>query len=163
MSEEFFDSLDQHFPTFAAKLRQDSDAEVENVELGATSEELADIEESVGVLLPDSYKKLLSCAREFELFGGAIQFGFQHPFIHEFDSDDKSDFPSEGMLCFAEFFMEADGDQVLFDIKSGLTDGEYPVMYYSHESSPPAVRKLADDLETFLNEFLDYPEWGGGD
>jgi hypothetical protein len=32
------------------------------------------------------------------------------------------------MLCFAEFFMEADGDQVLFDVSKGLINGEYPIV-----------------------------------
>ena len=59
--------------------------------------------------------------------------------------------------------MEADGDQVLFDVSNGLVNGEYPVMYYDHESHPPVVRKLADDFTTFLNEFLDYEQWANED
>jgi len=27
------------------------------------------------------------------------------------------------MLCFAEFFMEAEGDQVLFDVRAGRVNG----------------------------------------
>ncbi len=67
------------------------------------------------------------------------------------------------MLCFAEFFMEADGDQALFDVASGMTHDEYQVMYYAHESHPPTVRKLADDFETFMNEFLEYTAWANED
>lgn len=67
--------------------------------------------------------------------------------------------PSQGMLCFGEFFMEADGDQVLFDVSGGLQHGEYPVMYYAHESCPPTVRKLADTFEQWLDGFLDYKEF----
>ena len=175
MSDEFFNSLEQHFPTFADKLRSRPDADVENIEPAATDADLAEIETSIGIQLPETYKSLLRCAREFWLFGGAIQFGFQHPFMHDFQPYDeltpqqqqsvqrKSGGvwppPSNGMLCFAEFFMEADGDQVLFDVANGMVNGEYPVMYYAHESHPPSVRKLSDDFETFLNAFLDYEQW----
>jgi hypothetical protein len=146
---------------------------------GASDNDLADLETSLGIPLPDSYKSLLRCAREFWLFGGAVQFGFQHPFIHDFQPFDELSPrqqktvqrksggrwppPSNGMLCFAEFFMEADGDQVLFDVTNGMVNGEYPVMYHAHESSPPSVRKLADDFETFLIDFLDYQQWAGED
>jgi hypothetical protein len=63
------------------------------------------------------------------------------------------------MLCFAEFFMEADGDQVLWDISQGLRDGEYPIYYYAHERRPPSVRKLADCFEMWVGEFLRYREF----
>jgi len=59
--------------------------------------------------------------------------------------------PSQGMICFAEYFLEADGDQVLFDVSNGLVEGEYPVMYYSHESRPPTVRRLAGSFSEWLN------------
>jgi hypothetical protein len=55
---------------------------------------------------------------------------------------------SHGMLCFAEFFMEAEGDQVLLDFSGGLRGGEYPIYYYAHGARPPSVRKLADSFET---------------
>ena len=67
------------------------------------------------------------------------------------------------MLCFAEFFMEADGDQVLFYVPSGMVDGEYPIVYCAHEYRPPMVRKLADDSPSFISEFLDYEEWRNAD
>ena len=61
------------------------------------------------------------------------------------------------MLCFAEFFMEADGDQVLFDVSRGLVNREYPVMYWAHEGRPPSARKLADTFTQFMEECLSYP------
>ena len=54
--------------------------------------------------------------------------------------------------------MEADGDQVLFDVSRGLVNGEYPVMYWAHERRPPSVRKLADGFAQFMEECLAYPE-----
>jgi hypothetical protein len=66
---------------------------------------------------------------------------------------------SQGMLCFAEFFMEADGDQVLFDVADGLVSGEYPIMYWAHEGPSPSLHKLADGFAEFMETFLEYPEF----
>ena len=64
------------------------------------------------------------------------------------------------MLCFAEFFMEDDGDQVLFDVAGGLRDGEYPIMYYAHDSYDPRTRQLAGSFRQFMEEFFfDYPDY----
>jgi hypothetical protein len=51
----------------------------------ASVAEVAEIERSLGIALPDSYKQLLQCARGFWLMGGVVQFGKQHPFFHEFE------------------------------------------------------------------------------
>lgn len=114
----------------------------------------------------------MRCGGEFWLLGGAVQFGFEHPFVHEFAPLREltpqqravvrrkgGDWPppSNGMLCFAEFFVEADGDQMLFDVSRGLLNGEYPIMYYAHEFRPPSVRVLAPTFPEFLSAFLDYP------
>ncbi|TWT96039.1 SMI1 / KNR4 family protein [Botrimarina colliarenosi] len=175
MNDAFLTELTKHFPQFAEKLLARSDADIGNVAAGASSLDLAELESRLGIQLPESYKTLLRCGREFWLFGGSIQFSFQHPFFHDFQTYEaltpqqkqvvkrKSGGawppPSQGMLCFAEFFMEADGDQVLFDVTKGMTNGEYPVMYYDHEDHPPSVRKLADDFVTFIDGFLDYEQW----
>ena len=53
--------------------------------------------------------------------------------------------------------------EILRRIWAKYPHGEYPIMYYAHESHPPSVRKLADDFETFLNDFLDYEQWADED
>ena len=55
------------------------------------------------------------------------------------------------ILCFADYFLEAGGDQAPFDVTGGLVDGEYPVYYY-HEG--PTVRKVADSFKEFLENFV---------
>jgi hypothetical protein len=177
MSKELVRSLAPHFPRFAELLAA-GHGEIENIEPPANDADIRELEKSLGVSLPKSYKQLLRCARGFWLFGGAVQFGTQHPFYHEFRpmkdlTPQQRDVvkmkggnwppPSEGMLCFAEFFMEADGDQVLFDVKNGVRNGEYPIMYYAHESRPPTVRKLADDFAPFLESLLDREEFRSED
>jgi hypothetical protein len=177
MSKKLARSLAPHFPRFAELLAA-GHGEIENIEPPASDADIHALEKGLGVSLPDSYKQLLRCARGFWLFGGSVQFGIQHPFFHEFQplkdltarqrevvklKGGKWPPPSQGMLCFAEFFMEADGDQVLFDIKQGLQNGEYPIMYYAHESRPPTVRKLADDFQGFLEGLLDREEFRSED
>lgn len=159
------------FPRFAreAAVRRRG---LEDVLPPATAGEVAALEQQLGLPLPESYKALLQCARGFWLMGGVVQFGSQHPFVHDFPSLSSlttqqrrvvemkgGPWPpaSHGMLCFAEFFMETDGDQVLFDTSAGLVGGEYPIMYWAHEARPPSVRQLASSFGEFLEGFLAYP------
>ena len=157
------------FPRFA---RQAKHRDLSQVLPPASAAEVADLERGLGLPLPESYKALLCCARGFDLMGGIIQFGPLHPFVHDFPPLDTLNAaqrrmvaikggpwppPSQGMLCFAEFFMEADGDQVLFDATRRLDGGEYPIMYWAHEERPPSVRQLATSFHEFMEGFLEYP------
>ena len=163
------DAVAKLFPKFA---RMAAKRDLEQVLPPAASAEIAKLEHDLKLTLPDTYKALLGCTRGFWLMGGVIQFGSQHPFIHDFPPL-KTLTPqqrhvvelkggpwppaSHGMLCFAEFFMEADGDQVLFDTSVGLVNGEYPIMYWAHEDRPPSVRKLAASFAEFMEACLAYP------
>lgn len=165
MIERFQES----FPAFYRSLVERDGADIEQVLPAATAAELAALEQSVGVPLPESYKRLLRCARGFWLLGGVIQFGLNHPFFHHFPPLEQLSprqretvtrkggvWPpaSDGMLCFAEFSLEADGDQVLWDVRGGLQNGEYPIYYYAHEDRPPSVRQVAGNLDAWLGECL---------
>jgi hypothetical protein len=165
------EAASQLFPRFA---RIAGDFELEHILPAATQTDVANLEKGLGLRLPESYKSLLQCARGFWLMGGVVQFGSQHPFLHNFPPLESLTLPqrrvvelkggpwppvSQGMLCFAEFFMEADGDQALFDVTGGLVKGEYPVMYWAHERRPPSVLKLADGFAEFMEHFLEYPEF----
>jgi SMI1/KNR4 family protein SUKH-1 len=155
------------FPRFAALAPE---FELEDVKPPLSLAEIANLERQLGLKLPPSYKALLACSGGFCLVGGVIRFA--EPFFHKFRpfhllTSAQQDMvkwkggawppPSEGMLCFAEFWMEADGDQVLFDVSQGLINDEYPVMYYAHESRPPSVRLLASTFVEFMEGFLEYP------
>lgn len=164
--------LKQEFPEFAAVLarRPEEPYLVEHVLPPATDADIQALEAELSVPLPDSYKRLLRLCRGFWLSGGMVQLGSQHPFFHEFPplenlSPQQRNVvrqrggswppPSEGMLCFAEYFVEADGDQALWDVHQGLQGGEYPVYYYSHESSPPSVKRIALGFAEWLGRCLD--------
>ena len=162
---DFINALTKAYPKFAHKLRGRPDVCLEHIKPPISQIELDELERSLRVPLPESYKSLLRCARGFWLLGGAVQFGTRHPFLHQFpplnelseqqrhflklQGNEKWPPPSTGMLCFAEFFMDADGDQVLFDIKNGLIKEEYPIMYYDHETvSQKACRYLSGLLDS---------------
>lgn len=164
-TEAMLDQLSSDFPGFVSKL--DGDTDPEQILPGASDEDIAKEEGLLGIPLPESYKRFLKLTRGFDLFGGSVQFGAQHPFPHDFPKiGELSDAqlkvvkmkgggwppPSQGMLCFAEYFRDADGDQVLFDVAGGLVDGEYPVVYYSHETHPPTTTQIAASFAEWLNE-----------
>jgi len=160
------DQLKSKFPMFISKIELSDEANPENILPGVTEKEIEKLESQLGIQLPESYKRFIEATRGFWLFGGSVQFGSQHPFVHDFPKLEELSSsqrkvlkvkggvwppPSQGMLCFAEYFRDADGDQVLFDVSEGLVNGEYPVMYYSHESHPPTIERLANSFTEWLN------------
>jgi SMI1-KNR4 cell-wall len=142
------------FPTFS-QLAVDYD--LESVQSAASQGEIANIEKNLNLPLPQAYKNLLSCTRGFWLMGGVVQFDSQHPFLHPYSVDAKTS-ESADYLCFAEFFMEADGDQVMFDLRGGLIDGEYPIVYYAH-GVKQKTRLLANSFTEFMENFLTYTDF----
>ncbi|MGI9327150.1 MAG: SMI1/KNR4 family protein [Pseudomonadales bacterium] len=146
------------FPTFANLIKK---SQPEEILPPLSSSHLAKLETSLGILLPNSYKSFLEISGGLWLLGGAVQLSSNHPFPHDFPAyKDLSPQhktvvrqrggiwppPSQGMLCFAEYFLEADGDQVLFKTDEDPLDGEYPVYYYAHENSPARVSQVADSF-----------------
>ncbi len=142
------------FPTFS-QLAPNYD--LESVQAAASQDEIVRIEKNLNLPLPQAYKDLLSCTRGFWLMGGVVQFDLQHPFLHPYSIETKTS-ESVEYLCFAEFFMEADGDQVLFDLRGGLQSGEYPIVYYAH-SAKQKIRLLANTFTEFMENFLAYEEF----
>jgi hypothetical protein len=140
------ENMELQFPEFAASSDK---LEIENELAPLTDEEISRLETRLNIELPASYKRFLKCTKGFSAFGGSVQLNEEHPFFHTTGS-------TTGMLCFAEFFMEGDGDQVLFDVTQKAEDCEYPVYYYDHEANPPNVRKIANNFEQWLNEFPTY-------
>lgn len=170
--------LQPEFPRFASLLADGYGEPVENMLRPLTDKQINQKQSALGVPLPESYRRFLRCTGGLWLLGGTIQFNAKNPFFHRFPALDALSSkqreivhakgggwppPSQGMLCFAEFSMEADGDQVLFDVGNGLIDGEYPVKYYAHAARPPSVRKLADSFEEFIESFLTYDAFADED
>ncbi len=163
--------LENNYTDFYNKRKQ---IDLEELKSGLSDSDIDSLEKKLDTKLPNSYKEFLKCCGGFWAFGGSVQLDSQHPFKHDFKPFDSLTVqqqkivkqrggiwppPSNGMICFGEFFMVADGDQVLFDISKGLVNGEYPIYYYSHETNPPTVRKIANNFEQWLTEFPDYEEF----
>ncbi len=132
------DCLREHFPRFMARF----ETELEEVKPPLTTDEISQLETRLGLILPVSYKIFLRCTRGFQLFSPVVNFLAGFP---RFPSDN-----TPHRLYFANYFKEADGDQVFFDVSQGLQDGEYPVHYYCHEDRPPTTWHLADSFAEWL-------------
>jgi hypothetical protein len=163
-------SMEEYFPNFAdyTAIVDTGDGEP-YIELGPVGD-IAKIEldESIlGVPYPHSYKLFLQLAREVVSLDGGFQMGPEHPFLLSFppfaelSSQHQLNIarrggdgppPSDGMLCFAEYWIEGEGDQAAFDVRHGLIDGEYPVYYYNHDQS--SVRKLANGFYDFIEKIV---------
>lgn len=132
-------------------LRKMKLAEFEYILAGLSEPEITEIEEHLDTVLPDSYKRFLRiCA------------GFWHDGIKIYEpfsfGGEEAPLQRSDLLCFADTFILADGDQSLFDMSGGLVDGEYPIVYYDHEMEPPRLVRISDTFEDFLNNFLPNPE-----
>lgn len=46
---------------------------------------------------------------------------------------------------------------MLFDVSRGSNEGEFPIVYYAHESSPPSVRQLTVTFPEFVAGIVGYP------
>ncbi len=139
--------LKPHFPIFAALLKQQDEQAIE-LAAAATEAQLQELDERLGIQLPGQLKLLLKCSSRIELAGLCLG----NLFIHETQSGIPG--PSTGMLCIADYFLEADGDQVLIDPRE-LPADDPPVYYYAHDI--PEVRPLADRFSGWLESLRRSP------
>lgn len=172
--EKLAAAVADRFPNFARLLREGRGGHVEYVEEPATAADIANLNLRAEHPLPQSYLELVQRSKGFWLHGGTVQLTDVSLVVHDFPKWEELSSaqqqsvrhkggnwppPSQGMLCFAECWLEADGDQVLFDVSNGLVNGEYPVYYYSHEDSPPSVTRVAGGFEEWLEGLLEHDYW----
>jgi hypothetical protein len=124
-------------PKFARLLARRSDL-ITNLGPAATDIELQSVEASLGLMLPAALMALLRASRCIELEGFRISADLL--FRHESS-------PSAGWLCFADYFLEADGDQMLFSPRD-LPADDPPVYYYAH--GVPEIRPLGTSFSAWL-------------
>jgi hypothetical protein len=153
------------FPIFYQRLNSGHGDPVDAISPAIAEQDIQHVEQLLGIALPHSYKRFLRCTGGFCLLGGAVNLSFP-PFIHDFPPfaaltrEQQSQIigawppPSHGLLCFGDFWLEGDGDQVLFDSRQGLHDGEYPVLYYDHEARPASIRLIASSFQDWLERIL---------
>jgi len=134
------DCLKVSFPKLARFLSRKLD-QVEELGEPASDEQIEHLEQSLGAKLPASYSKFLTCTSVL-VYSDWAQIGLPYTFRHP----DAPDLPSAGRICFGEYWLEGDGDQVVFD--DADADREPAVLYYNH--SEPSVRMLAEDFTAWL-------------
>jgi len=135
-------TLAKGFPKFARFLKANLD-EVEQCSPGLDEAGLARLEEALGLRLPGAYRMFLGCVREI-VVGDTLQLTADHPFVHD---SAKVALPTQGMLCVGEYWLHADGDQVLFDLRTPGGD-DPPVLYYDH--GQPGVRPIAPSFTAWI-------------
>lgn len=135
-------SLAARFPRFAAFLTANLD-DVDRCRPGLDDAALDRLEDSLDLRLPTAYRAFLRCAREV-VVGDTLQLTATHPFVH--DSASVA-LPSQGLLCVADYWLKADGDQVLFDLRGDAGD-DPPVLYYAHGER--RVRVIADGFTPWI-------------
>jgi hypothetical protein len=168
-------ALRPYFEEFVSKVESRAGMVIDEILSGLTPEEIKGREQELGVPLPDSYKRFLSAVGGFSLFDGAVQFNRSHPYRDDFpkyeslSEDAKRQVasngglwppPSDGMVCFGEYFEGDVGCSVLFNTNEGRRDGEYPIVYYYYRASPPRVAPIADSFPQWLNrKCIDGLQW----
>lgn len=134
--------LEGDFPRFARFLRRRLDR-IEQLEGGVPEEEAGQ-----GASWPAAYRRWREGVRVLDL--ETLKFGEEHPFLV---ASAVADLPSQGMLCIADYALEADGDQVLLDPREGGDDP--PVFYYAH--GVPEVRRLAASFTAWIESLPKSP------
>jgi hypothetical protein len=132
-------ALGEPFPRFARFLKR----RVENIDVldgPASEEEIDAAERSLGTPLPIACRRFFLCARVLNLDGFSI--GLNDVFPHPASIGAQS--PA---LCIAEYWLEADGDQVLVE-SHPQPASDPPVYYYAHAEGK--VRKLAASFTDWI-------------
>lgn len=144
-------ALAEAFPKFARFLKKRID-KIDRLEEPATLQELAALEESLGVPLPSSFKRFLECTKSMSLDGFSIGVGSVCEHIAAVDGQSQ---PGKS-ICIAEYWLEADGDQVLLEHTPAPAD-DPPVFYYAHEARKSAARKLAPSFSAWIESLSRSP------
>jgi hypothetical protein len=133
-----FDALKVEFPKFTRWLKRQLEEADGELKPGASEAKIAAQEQVLGIALPGVYRRFMAASSEVNLDGFRLSLAsaFFHPAA-----------PSEGLLCIADYFWQADGDQVLID-PAHCGQDDPPVFYYDHET--PEVRPLAKSFTAWV-------------
>jgi hypothetical protein len=135
--EPRFSALAVSFPKFARFLKKRA-SDIDRLEEPATGQEILSVEKSLGVPLPIACKHFFGSTKNLGLDGFSI--GLENVFQHSAVIDGQ---PLETKtICIAEYWLEADGDQVLV-AQSPQPPDDPPVYYYAHSARENKTRKLA--------------------
>lgn len=140
--------LDGRFPDFAQFLRRRA-RELDDFGPSASKEDLEILRSAIGESIPRSLREFLLHTRSFRV-GNLIDFDIEDMAPLDFSEIPESERPrAHGMVLLCNFWLEADGDQLVFD-QHEVVGGECPIFYYSHESRPPRLTRVADTFDGLL-------------
>lgn len=128
-----FNSLGANFPQFSAYLKRRK-KDVERIDAGLSASELRDWENDHRIELPLAYKLFLRCCKTV-VIGDDLKIGLEYTFVSK-----GTEFIPKDSICFGDWFLESDGDQLYFF----QSDQGHEVHYYSH--GVPEFRKVADSF-----------------
>lgn len=137
-------ALGASFPVFARFLQQHA-GDIDVLEEPASQTEIAAAERELGAPLPLIYKRFLECTKALRVSGLAI--GLEQVLRHPALIGEQPD--AAEAICVAEFWLEADGDQVLFECRPQPSP-DPPVYYYAHSASTGKVRALAKSFSAWI-------------
>jgi hypothetical protein len=144
-TKEYVPTIQQlagHFPRFARFLKANLD-DIDYIRPGLDEAALSQREQELGTRLPGAYRTFLQCASEVG-FKDFLHMNSSHPFVHD---STRVALPTQGMVAIAELWLEADGDQIMFDLRGDAGD-DPPVLYYAH--GLPAVRPFAANFTAWI-------------
>ncbi len=144
------DRLGAAFPKFARALKRKAHA-IEYFHADVSEADVDATERGLGVCLTTEYRSFLSCCRCLDL-GGTIR--FDEPFEPGQWTGIKR-LPAPHMVIIAEFWKDADGDQLVLALP-GKPCAEAPVYYYAH--AWPKLVKFAPSFTHLLEKKLSRTE-----
>ncbi len=143
--DRVLDQLRPHFPEFVRQASA-SRGRVTDLLPPASEAHLAELEAQLGLPLPPSYRRFLSVTRGFTGDDDTLRLDDGHPRPH----------PGLGgpsaFLSFADWWLEGDGDEALFVVEEGRTEGELPVAYYAH--AEPRVEVVCGSFRAWVEEVI---------
>jgi hypothetical protein len=135
------DLLKDQYPTLHKCLYRNA-KKIETFEPGATEAEISGVEKTLKLRLPAAIRDFFKLTKQWEVegFQWDLSLLFEHP-------GDKSAPDGKRYLCLANYFMEADGDQILIDVTKPSDDPQ--ILYYGHSANGAKIRVLAKNWKEF--------------
>ncbi|HWL08204.1 MAG TPA: SMI1/KNR4 family protein [Planctomicrobium sp.] len=125
---------------------------LECLDAPATHDDITAFEQSIGIPLPATYRQFLLCTRQLKLEGLSLGFDdiWSHPALIPLETG------TSAALCIADYWLEADGDQLLLEWTATPKD-DPGIFYYAHEEGSNRARPLSMRLSQWLESLPKSP------
>lgn len=148
--EPVFTALARLFPKLARFLKTRV-GDIQRLDGPASEQDLAAVELSLGAPLPEVYRSFLRCTKGLHMEGLALG-------LSEISEDvvvlDRQ--PQTKTIRIGEYWLEADGDQVLLAYSISPA-ADPPVYYYAHEARKNTAREIAPSISEWIESLPKSP------